>query len=258
MRNFFKKKPFLKNSGYCPICEKKVMFIANQEWLRDFYLCSSCSSIPRERALMDTMIKIYPAWRNAIIHESSPCGRGVSVRIQKECRNYIPSHFHTDKHLGTLVDGIRCENLENLTFDDNSIDIHITQDVLEHVFSPVNAFSEIERTLKPGGMHIFTVPLVNKWNPTQQRSKIDENGEVKHIKEPIFHGNPIGDGRSLVTFDWGYDICECIFISSGLFTQIFYIENLAKGIKAEFIEVLVSRKPIMGQEAVWEEKTRSK
>ena len=51
--------------------------------------------------------------------------------------------------------GNRCENLEELTFDDNTFDLVITQDVLEHVLNPGKAFKEICRVLKPGGAHKF-------------------------------------------------------------------------------------------------------
>ena len=50
-----------------------------------------------------------------------------------------------------MVQGVRCENLEELTFPDESIDLHISQDVMEHVFQPKRAFAEIARTLRPGG-----------------------------------------------------------------------------------------------------------
>jgi len=43
--------------------------------------------------------------------------------------------------------------------------------------------------------------------------------------------------------DWGYDICEYIFNSSGLFTHLFYIDDISKGIRAEYIDVLVTMKP---------------
>ena len=82
---------------------------------------------------------------------------------------------------GSAVNSIRCENLEALTFEDASIDLHITQDVMEHVFNPSKSFFEIARTLAPGGMHIFTVPLINKWNHTRQRAKIGEDGNIINI-----------------------------------------------------------------------------
>jgi SAM-dependent methyltransferase len=184
----------------------------------------------------------FPNWREAHIHESSPGGRGASTRLANECSNYSTSQFFQGKAPGSMVDGIRCENLEELSFPDESFDLHITQDVLEHVFHPSRVFREIARTLKPGGMHIFTVPLVNKNSPSRLRARL-ENGEIVHIVEDIYHGNPIGDGRSLVTVDWGYDICQKIFDACGLYTQIIYIDDVTRGIRAEYIEVLVSFKP---------------
>ena len=34
------------------------------------------------------------------------------------------------------MNGIRCENLEHLSFGDESFDLHLTQDVFEHLFDP--------------------------------------------------------------------------------------------------------------------------
>jgi SAM-dependent methyltransferase len=137
----------------------------------------------------------------------------------------------------------RCENLERLTFDANSVDLHVTQDVLEHVFQPEMAFREIARTLRPGGSHIFTVPLVNKHKPTEVCARIGEEGGIEHLCEPEYHGNPVSGEGALVVRRWGYDICETIFESCGLFTQTIVIDALELGIRAEYIEVLVTRKP---------------
>jgi SAM-dependent methyltransferase len=194
---------------------------------------------------MDVLKNNYPDWKKAVIHETSPANRGTSLRLRNECEKYIPSQYFDNIPIERNANGIRCENLELLTFENDSIDIHISQDVMEHVFNPLKAFSEIARTLAPGGMHIFTVPLVNKWKPSKRRAEVDSENNVVHLAEPSYHGNPIGDGRSLVTMNWGFDICEFIFLSSGLFTQIFYIDDLQKGIRAEYIEVLVTRKPLV-------------
>ncbi len=191
---------------------------------------------------MEVIKNYYPGWKNATIHESSPGARGVSVRLRKECKKYIPSQYFLEETPGEIVDGVQCQNLEALTFDDASIDIHITQDVMEHVFHPDKAFSEIARTLSKGGMHIFTVPMVNKYKKSRRRASIDNNGKVTHLLEPSYHGNPVGDGKSLVTIDWGFDIAEYIFKSCGLFTQIICIDDIEKGIRAEYLEVLITYK----------------
>ena len=242
-RKLFSKQYEFENKGYCPICKREVMFYAIGSWFRDQYFCPNCHSIPRERALMYILDTEYPNWRELVIHESSPGNRGVSVILANECKNYIPSQYFPNEKLGELFNGVRCENLEKLTFLDESIDLHISQDVFEHIFLPDLAFKEIYRTLRPGGAHIFTVPLVNKTKPSKFRAKIEETGQTLYLEQAIFHGNPIDAKGSLVTIDWGFDICNFIYNSSGLFTRIIQIDDISKGIRAEYIEVLVTYKP---------------
>jgi hypothetical protein len=69
------------------------------------------------------------------------------------------------------------------------------------------------------------------------------------LVRPEYHGNPISDEGSLVTLDWGYDISRHIYEASGLFTHTLYIDDLARGIRAEFNEVLVTLKPVAASEA---------
>jgi hypothetical protein len=233
----------LKSTGYCPTCREDVIFVAFEAWLRDYYCCSNCGSIPRERALMSTIDTHFPEWRNLTIHESSPGQRGASRLLSKECSSYIPSQYFPDREAGSVVGNFRCENLEALTFADKSIDLHILEDVIEHVFHPSKAFREIARTLKPGGAHIFTVPLVQKNKTSCLQAYLGDSSEVSHLVPPVYHGNPISDEGSLVTVKRGFDICRHIFEACGLFTHLVHIDDLSKGIRAEFIEVLVTSKP---------------
>ena len=235
--------PVLKTYGQCPTCLQKACFSARDPWLRDHYLCSNCGSLPRERALMQAIETFFPKWPSLIIHESSPCNRGASMRLSRDCPQYIPSQYFPDQKPGSFSGSFRNENLETLTFEDNSIDLHITQDVLEHIFHPSKLFKEIARTLKPGGAHIFTVPMVNKDKPSRLRARIGDDQKILHLEPPVYHGNPISDKGSLVTIDWGFDICRYIFEACGLFTYFVHIDDLSKGIRAEYIEVLITVKP---------------
>ena len=233
----------IKNPGYCYTCDQEVEFSSQQAWLRDWYKCSNCGSIPRERALMYCIEKFYPQWKQLSIHESSPGNRGASAKLKKHCHNYLASQYFSGFPLGeTHSSGWRNENLENQTFADESFDLVITQDVMEHIFNPDKAFSEIARTLKPGGAHIFTVPIVRKEQPSSIRATLEFNGEINYLQEAQYHGNPVNPKGSLVTRDWGYDICDFIVKHSGLYTTIVYIDDISLGIRAEYIEVLISKK----------------
>lgn len=233
--------PF-ENAGYCYCCDQKTTFKASQTWYRDHYLCTSCGCLPRERAIMYIIETIYPNWRELIIHESSPGNRGASLKLSSICTNYIPSQFFKDKELGKTIGKYRNENLAKQTFESESFDLVITQDVLEHVYNAEQVFSEIERTLKFGGAHIFTVPFINKEKPTQKTAELDQDGNEVFLVPPVYHGNPIDNNGSLVTYHWGYDMIDLILRSSNMVSTIYHIDNLDLGIRAEYIEVVVSRK----------------
>lgn len=228
--------------GYCPICEGSVRFHAYSDWLRDFFVCTSCGSIPRERAVAYVLKSIRPDYRGLVVHECSPSWRALSQQLRERCPNYIPSQFWPDKPLGEPYLEFRNENLERLTFGDASIDIHLSQDVLEHVFDIDRAFSEIARTLKSGGLHIFTTPLVNKFNPTFRRADQTSAGETVYLAEPTYHQNPISQSGSLVVHDFGFDIASRILAVSGLATVIYSFCDESKGLLGEYLEVCASLK----------------
>lgn len=228
-------------NGWCPICEESVIFSSNYDWLRDHLLCSGCGSVPRERALMRVIKERFPNYRDLIVHETSPGNRGASVKLANECANYTSSQYFKDLSPGEIhACGVRCENLEKLSFDDFSFDLFVSQDVMEHVFDPVSAFREIHRVLRPGGAHIFTVPIINKWKKTDIWASYNELGEIIYHGTPEYHGNPVDPDGALVTMHWGYDIASFISDKAGMPTVIVQIDDINQGIRAEYIDVLVS------------------
>jgi SAM-dependent methyltransferase len=186
---------------------------------------------------------LYPEWRTLKIHESSPADRGTSLKIRQECPGYVASHFDPTILFGTVhpTRNYRSEDLEHQTFDDESFDLVITQDVFEHLFNPDLAIREIARTLRPGGAHIGTVPLVMREQPSRRRARLRE-GKIVHELPPEYHGNPLSPDGSLVTVDWGFDIANYLSHVSGLSTTILLIDDLHFGLRAQYLEVLVSRK----------------
>lgn len=230
------------NVGYCGCCDNDTYFVELGPWLRDEYICSYCRSIPRNRALIRTIQLFAPEYKAMHLHESSP-GNQSSQHLKRNCKNYSDSQFYPDVTPGTVYKGFRCENLEQLTFADNTFDLFITSDVFEHVMDPESAFREIARVLRPGGMHIFTMPWYPELSVTRRRAALGDNGKIVHLEKPIYHGNPVSEDGSLVTVDWGLDFCDKVYEFSKMSTTIYVEKDRSLGLDAKFAEVFVSRKP---------------
>jgi SAM-dependent methyltransferase len=160
--------------------------------------------------------------------------------MKRECRHYVASQFFAHVPRGKFEGGQRSEDLEALTFPDESFDLVVTQDVFEHVLRPAKAFAEIARTLKPGGAHVYTVPYY-RGKKTVVRAESDGNEGVRHLMKPDYHVNPIDPTGSLVITEWGDELCDFVFRSSGMTTTIFNFYNPRLGLKGEFLDVLLSR-----------------
>jgi SAM-dependent methyltransferase len=223
----------LTNEGFCPICEAKAQFTANHEWLRDYYLCQTCGTCPRQRALVTVLNNILPNWKGLSIHESSPC----IDYYERHCFGYSKSFFYQDVPLGQYhVSGNRCENLECLTFDDESFDIFITQDVMEHVFNPDLVVKEVMRVLTFGGLYIFTAPKHKNIIYSYPRSLLRE-GQIINLREPMFHDDPIDPDGCLVTWDYGADFEDLLKRWGGYLVSTHVIRDRRLGIDGEFLEV---------------------
>lgn len=238
-------EPVYFNYGHCLTCDHDVRFNLWEGRYREGYLCARCASVPRERALMEAIELFYPNWRELQIHESSPAPRGASLKLKEGCPQYISTQYHPTVPEGELHpgEGWRCENLERQTFADNSFDLVITQDVLEHVFDVDAVLRDIARTLKPGGAHILTTPLVRGAQPSMVCAEMNADGSVNHhVDPPEYHGNPVDGSGSLVTWWWGYDLANRIDRVAPFNTMIRHVVDQSKGIDGPLNEVLVSFK----------------
>jgi ubiquinone/menaquinone biosynthesis C-methylase UbiE len=71
------------------------------------------------------------------------------------------------------------------------------------------ALSEIRRVLKPGGYHIFTIPVDYSMTNTRQRALVGIDGKINYLLPPAIHGDDIRDGI-LAYRDIGADINKII------------------------------------------------
>jgi SAM-dependent methyltransferase len=185
---------------------------------RENYLCCYCNANFRMRMHAGAVLKlldisntdelIYRLRNDVSLHIYETAAYNIFRDSKlKKLNNYVISEYFDEESLGTYVNGVRHENLEHLTFPDNKFDIVINSDVLEHVGNLEKALSEVKRVLKPGGFHVFTIPVDHELPITTERARVVD-GKVVHLMEPVMHGDSIR-GEGILTFrDFGKDVLD--------------------------------------------------
>jgi SAM-dependent methyltransferase len=103
--------------------------------------------------------------------------------------------------------GIRHENIEVLSFPNDSLDLIVSNDVFEHVPNYLQGFQECCRVLRTGGVMIATIPIHTERTESVCRASFVD-GKLQYIQPPTFHGNPVSKDGSLVFTDFGWDLIE--------------------------------------------------
>lgn len=117
----------------------------------------------------------------------------------------IKSEYYDDIKRAEYKNGIRSEDLQNLSFEDNYFDCVIALDVFEHIPDPFKAFSEVKRVLKKGGIGIITVPIDERVPTTTTLADI-KDGKINFYKSPSYHSDPLRNEGALVFTEFGLDI----------------------------------------------------
>src|SRR5579872_3762632 len=180
----------------CPVCDETRRFTsADDYWsCRDELRANDCPLVTcstRHRALASVLfsIKSRAEVADLDIHESSPAPLGLSLWLRRNCRRYVMSGFFPGQPSGITLNGLRNEDLERQTFPDGAFDIVVHLDVLEHLFEPLRALSEIARTLRPGGYCLFTAPTYPERTRSEQVAFKERDG-LRIVGKPEYHGNP--------------------------------------------------------------------
>ena len=190
--------------GRCPFCRITgfVKYGDNEFAIR----CLRCGSNAVTLAIGSVLFREAPCLAGQHVYEIS--SRSALVRcLQKHAGRVTFSQYFEDVPLGRFRDGVQCQDVQRLTFPDDSFDICTSSEVFEHVADDAKGFQELRRVLKPGGLLLFTVPLSGK-SRTLERARLTEHG-IEHFVEPAYHDDPILGPRTALAFrDYGLDILD--------------------------------------------------
>ena len=182
--------------------------------------CLRCFGTAIHLSLINVISRTVPDSESKTAYELSSSGPLVEY-LSRHFAGLTTSEYFDNLPPGKSIHGIRCEDVQNLSFPDSSFDICTSTEVFEHVADDHAGFKEIRRVLKGSGYFIFTVPLHNS-DKTMERAYQDDS-KIIHILPASYHSDKIrGTGNVLVYRDYGNDITERL-VDAG-FSQTYITE----------------------------------
>ena len=152
--------------------------------------------------------KTVPELNKKKVYELSSQGPLFNY-LKKRTKQLVFSEYFDDVKTGDFKNNIQCQDVQELTFGDNSFDVCTSTEVFEHVPDDLKGFKEIFRVLKAKGTFLLTVPLSLETN-TVERAQY-KNGRLQHILKPEYHGDNIRGWHQILCFrNYGKDIVQRI------------------------------------------------
>lgn len=186
-----------------------VSEIVQVEYLRrESLFCAKCSASFRVRNIARVILEDFSSARistfrdlvktddfmsKRILQVNSVGGVGSFQRYLGNCDN-VTTTFYSERIPFGQSKGARLnQDVTNLQFADNSFDLILHSDVLEHVPDFKRAHKEILRVLKPGGSVIFTIPIQNSYDKSWSRISFSSTDATWHFtKAKVWHGRAGG------------------------------------------------------------------
>jgi SAM-dependent methyltransferase len=188
----------------CQCCQRVTIFIVQQNGSAESRSCLFCSANERYELLAAEIRSRYgnklPQMAVLELDPHSPL-----KPLLAQARTYTRSFYEEGCH-GPKRNGAVCEDITALSFQNNSFDLIVSSEVLEHVPQLEKALMETTRVLKVGGAHLFTVPPRLK---TKKRAEVND-GKVVHIEPPDYHLDPLLPQGILAFWDIGPDLSAVI------------------------------------------------
>lgn len=220
----------------CPLHGYSLFMRLNESLLG--VRCVVCGAAPIATSIASVLVKCEPDFADKRIYELSSRGAFFEF-LNKNVNDLVCSEYMEDVVPGESVNGVLCQDVQKLTFDDAEFDICTSTEVFEHVPDDISGYKEVCRVLKDDGVFFFTVPLYDE-EKTVERATI-KDGEIVYLMEPEYHDDSIrGVGKVLVFHDYGQDIVDRL-LCAGFSSVDIIVEKDSAGFGYEK-SVIVARK----------------
>lgn len=200
----------------CYVCAENVRLSVDRlereervNW-RETMVCPGCGLNNRLRSsvhIFDSQVLPRDDDQVYLTEAVTPLYRALSSRLP----NLAASEFSAEAEPGAMFETplgpVRNEDITRLSFRDRSFHALLSFDVLEHVPDYRAALREFHRVLATGGQLILSAPFTFG-QETRTRARLNDDGEVEHLLEPVYHGDPVSHDGVLCFHEFGMDLLQ--------------------------------------------------
>jgi len=158
--------------GFCPVCGRFTVFGPWGANFRETGYCRRCRAFNRQRQMAYMICRVVSQRTGKVVRALPDLSKfplsiyNTEASGALHCSLYkalggrlsYSEYFGPQYQPGEFVGSTRHEDLCALSYPENSFDIVLTSDVLEHVYDPYLAFKNIYNVLKVGGVTFLLSP----------------------------------------------------------------------------------------------------
>jgi SAM-dependent methyltransferase len=179
----------------CSVCGYEGRFQAAGKPRRIDARCPKCGSAERYRLMALWLDRAGGFLRNANVLHFAP-EKGLAALLKTRVGRYVSADIQPGRADLTL-------NIEAIDAPDSSYDCVVCSHVLEHV-DDKKALAEVYRVLKPGGLALIMLPVIEGWartyeNPTvvTPEDRMRHYGQSDHVR---YYGADVRDRIKVAGF----------------------------------------------------------
>lgn len=208
--------------GFCYTCQRSSRFRVTDSYAyelegqlmpnwREHLRCRSCGLNNRMRASVHLFLELLKPDPDSTLYLTEQVTPMFEVLGQRFLRITGSEYLRDGTPGGTVnAQGIRHEDLSSLSFQSDSFDIVLSFDVCEHIPNYRRGFEECFRVLRPWGALFFSVPFLSLEQETLVRAAVEEDGSIRHLQPPEYHGDPCSEKGCLAFYQFGWDLLDLL------------------------------------------------
>jgi len=181
----------------CVSCGRTTRFLVTGTESRSIR-CLTCRSTAISLSALSQIQRLSLNPATSAVYELSFHG-AVHRYLQQRFAKFECSEYFGPPAGGELVNGVRNEDVQRLSFKDGTFDLVSCTEVFEHVPNYLAGFSEVCRVLRPQGWFVLTVPFFDT-DHTQAICHLTKEGKLQWLDHEEYHDSQVTGVGSVPVF----------------------------------------------------------